>query len=271
MIWSVLTKEWNIMKCSEIIEQIRVLCPEKYAQDWDNVGLLVGDENRNVNRLLIALDATDSAVDYAVYAGAEMLITHHPMIFSSMKKVVYNDFTGRRIISLIENGISYYAMHTNFDVCCMADEAAGMIGMDEGEPLEVTAEINGYPAGIGKIAFMSERTIKEWSDLVKHIFNLDFVVVYGDENRKVKRIAISPGSGKSMIREAVSKGAELIITGDIGHHEGIDAVLQGLSVIDAGHYGLEHIYIDYMKNYLEKVCHGVEIITFKEGCPGKLM
>lgn len=271
MIWSVFTKEWNIMKCSEIIEQIRVLCPEKYAQEWDNVGLLAGDENCDVSKMLIALDATDRAVDYAVHNGVQMLITHHPMIFSPMKRVVNSDFTGRRIISLIKNGISYYAMHTNFDVCCMADEAAMMIGMSEGEPLEVTDEINGSPAGIGKISLMEERTIEEWAETVKKVFNLDFTVVYGDEKRKVKKIAISPGSGKSMISEAVSKDAELIITGDIGHHEGIDAMMQGLAVIDAGHYGLEHIYIDYMKRYLEKTCTGVEIITFKEGCPGKIM
>ena len=87
------------------------------------------------------------------------------------------------------------------------------------------------------------------------------VKVFGDPKKELCVAAISPGSGKSEIGNAIAKGADVLITGDIDHHEGIDAVARGLCIIDAGHYGLEHIFIRYMKEYLEKSCEGVEIIA----------
>ena len=80
-------------------------------------------------------------------------------------------------------------------------------------------------------------------------------------SEKVKRIAICPGSGKSVIQAALDKNADVLITGDIGHHEGIDAVAQGLAIIDGGHYGIEHIFIEDMRQYLEKHLSEVEIVA----------
>lgn len=263
--------DWNIMKCEDVMTCLRRLCPEEYAEGWDNVGLLVGDEKQEVKRILLALDATDEAILQAGKSGADMLVTHHPMIFSPIKRVVAADMTGRRILGLSAKGIACYAMHTNFDVCCMADEAAARIGMNGGGPVEITGQRDGMDVGIGKICDMPPQRVEAWAALIKERFGLDYVVVYGDGMKEVSRVAICPGSGKSMIGEAYAKGAELLITGDIGHHEAIDAVEQGLTIIDAGHYGLEHIFIPYMKEYLEKACRDVKIAAFAQGCPGKIL
>ena len=99
----------------------------------------------------------------------------------------------------------------------------------------------------------------ECCELVKEKFHLPDVKVFGDIERKVTRAAISPGSGKSMIDTALQTGAEVLVTGDIGHHEGIDAVARGLDVIDAGHYGLEHIFIEDMAMFLESHLSCVKI------------
>ena len=96
---------------------------------------------------------------------------------------------------------------------------------------------------------------------MKEAFQLNEVKVFGELGQKVQRIAICPGSGKSVIPEALKRNADVLITGDIGHHEGIDANAQGLAVIDAGHYGIEHIFIEDMKQYLEKNLEGVEVIA----------
>ena len=85
--------------------------------------------------------------------------------------------------------------------------------------------------------------------------------VFGDVKQMVHRLAICPGAGKSDISTALSKGADVYVTGDIGHHDGLDAVAQGLSVIDAGHYGIEHIFVEDMKQYLEERLSGVEIVA----------
>lgn len=261
------------MICREIIEYIQKRCPEHYAAEWDNTGLLVGDAARTVKKIVLALDATDEAIEYAVSVGADLLLTHHPMIFKPIRSVTSDTMEGRRIIRLIENKITYYASHTNFDVCCMADEAAAMIGMQGGSPLELTGEIDGKPAGYGRAGCMESKSVADWAEEIKRIFSLDYVIVYGDSSRKVQNIAISPGSGKGMLSEVLKRNVELLITGDIGHHEAIDSVAQNVCVIDAGHYGLEHIYMQYMKNYLADLCQkaGVEMLVYKQGCPGQIL
>ena len=105
------------MICKDIIEVIERTCPAACALEWDNVGLLAGRDDKEVKRIYIALDATDEVIEAAVSEGADMLVTHHPLIFSGLKKINNQDFTGRRLIRLIQNDISYYAMHTNYDVC----------------------------------------------------------------------------------------------------------------------------------------------------------
>ena len=97
--------------------------------------------------------------------------------------------------------------------------------------------------------FKAPVSLAECCELVKRKFCLDHVRVFGDLNAKIMRAAVCPGSGKSVIDAAVLKGAEVLITGDIGHHEGIDAVAKGLSIIDAGHYGTEFIFLNDMKEY----------------------
>ena len=103
------------MKCSEVIEILGKLAPESCACDWDNPGLLAGRSDKEVKKIYIALDATDQVVDAAIKAGADMLLTHHPLIFKAIKKVNDQNFITRRLVKLIQADISYYAMHTNFE------------------------------------------------------------------------------------------------------------------------------------------------------------
>lgn len=248
------------MKCKEVIEILEQQSPTGYACNWDNVGLLVGSTKKEIKKIYIALDAADEAVDEAAAAGADMLLTHHPMIFKGMKRVTEEDFIGRRVIRLIKEDIAYYAMHTNFDVKGMADLAAQYLHLADTEVLEVTCESDGRAEGIGRYGVLEhEMTLAECCELVKEAFTLDNVKVFGKLEQKVLKAAISPGSGKSVISNALRAGVDVLITGDIDHHEGIDAVAQGMAVIDAGHYGVEHIFIPYMKQYLEEHTEGIEV------------
>lgn len=250
------------MLCREIMEILEKTYPCGYALDWDNVGLLVGRDDREVKRLYIALDADDDAVDAAVRLGADMLVTHHPLLFSGLKRITNRDFTGARILKLIRHDISCYAMHTNYDVAGMAELSARILGLSGGEALEVTREgAEGEPPeGIGRVADLKEPVpLDKICSLVKDRFHLEHVKVFGDGGGLIRRVAISPGSGKSMVKAALEQGADVLITGDIDHHTGIDAVAQHLAVIDAGHYGIEHIFIADVKEYLEGKLPDVEI------------
>ena len=103
------------MKVKELTDWLGGNFPAAVAEDWDNVGLLTGDDEREVKHVFLALDLTEAVLDEAIRAGADLIVTHHPMIFSGIKKINNHSFTGRKILTLIQKGIVYYAMHTNYD------------------------------------------------------------------------------------------------------------------------------------------------------------
>lgn len=250
------------MLCREIMQVIEAAYPREAALDFDNVGLLAGRAEKEVDRVYIALDATDAVIDRAAEAGADMLITHHPLIFSPLKKITDEDFISRRVVKLIQNDISYYAMHTNYDVLGMAKLSEKILGIRDTEVLDVTMEKEGKPEGIGRVGKLEKpMTLEECCVYVKHKLNLGSLKVFGDMSAEVSRLAISPGSGKTAVPAALAKGADVLVTGDIGHHDGLDAVEQGLAIIDAGHYGTEYIFIDDMKRFLEEKLPVLEIVT----------
>ncbi len=260
------------MKCGIIIESLEQLSSPMFAESWDNVGLLAGRRDKEVRKICLALDATDEVVEEAVRSGADMLVTHHPLIFSAMKKINTDDFIGRRIVQLLQADISYYAMHTNFDVMGMADAAADEIRLKERQVLSITYEDEISKEGIGRYGKLPQvMTLEECASYVKQVFGLESVKIYGDANSAVECAAISPGSGKSMIKDAVAAGAEVLITGDIEHHEGLDAVAQGLLIIDAGHYGIEKIFVPYMLEYIKREFPQLEVFAAKEKNPFWIM
>ena len=246
------------MLCKEVIQVIEASYPRDAALDFDNVGLLAGRLDKEVNHVYLALDATDAVISRAIDSGADMLITHHPLIFSPMKSVTDGDFIGRRVVRLIQNDISYYAMHTNYDVLGMAALSAEMLGLTDTAALEEVLD----GEGIGRIGRLPRAmTLEECARLVKERFALPNVKIFGELNKIVTTAAISPGSGKSMARPALEAGVDVLISGDIDHHTGIDMADCGMAIIDAGHYGIEHIYIEDMRRFLEKEFADLKVYT----------
>ena len=220
------------MKVKELTAWLENKYPAKAAEHWDNVGLLVGDDEAEVSHVFLALDLTEETLEEAIQAGADMIITHHPMIFSGIKKINNHDFTGRRIMRLIQNHISYYAMHTNYDVLGMADLSADYLKLEEREVLSMTEETRDRCEGLGRVGMLPKQmSLRECGEFVKAALSLNDVKIYGD-------------------LDVLAKGADVYVTGDIDHHTGIDAVASGLAIIDAGHYGTEYIFMDAMKKKL---------------------
>lgn len=241
------------MNGAALIKELEKKYPLCMAESWDNSGLQAGRREKDVKKIYLALDATEQVIKDAEAVGADFLLTHHPMLFAPVKKVNTDDFIGRRLVELIQSDITYYAMHTNYDVITMGALAAEMLRLSETEILEVTFEEKERREGFGRTGKLPQpMTLQECGEYVKKVFHLDTVKIFGNLEQKIVRAAVLPGSGKSMVDAALHTGAEVLITGDFGHHDGIDAVMKGLTVIDAGHYGLEHIFLSQMKGFLEK-------------------
>ena len=237
-----------MIKCQELIDKMEERYPRIYACDWDNVGLLAGDREQEIKSVYIALDATDGVIDRALLAGADLLLTHHPMIFGSIKSVTTDDYVGERLIRLIRGNVSYYAMHTNYDVMGMAELASSFLDLTDTFVLEEVFDGEGI-GRVGSLPF--SMTLEECAGLVKERFHLPNVKVFGELKKMVRIAALSPGAGKSMAKPALLAGADVLITGDIDHHTGIDMEDCGMAIIDAGHYGIEQIFIADLKEFVE--------------------
>lgn len=258
------------MKLEQVLAQLEHDCPPQFAVSWDNSGLQTGRYEQEVYTVCLAVDASTPVIDFAVRQGADLLITHHPLLFSGIKRIHDRDYIGRRIIALIQNDIACYAMHTNFDVMGMADAAADLLRLTDREVLEVTYEDEVSKEGIGRIGKLPEHMkLDEFAAFVKESFRLSQVQVYGDPAETVVTCAVLPGSGKEEIGLALRAGADVYVTGDMNHHAGLDAVEKGIAVIDAGHYGVEKLFVPYMEDYLQRKLPDLEVLAAPESAPAR--
>ncbi len=255
------------MLSGDIERLLEQLSPLRYACDWDNVGMHIGHRNSQVNTILVAVDINEAAIEKAIECGADMIVSHHPLLFHGINQINDGSFMGKRVLALIEHGICCYCMHTNFDcVGGMSKAAADRLGLLDAQVLEEVLDAE----GIGRVGRLPKpMTVREAAQLVKERFDLEHVTCYGDMNEMIERTAIVPGSGKDELQAAISAGATLLISGDITYHYGIDGVAEGLNIIDAGHYGIEHIFIDIIGEYLEKNTRDIRIVRMPIDNPEK--
>lgn len=252
------------MTVNEIYARLQEIMPLNLAMEWDNPGFLEGRRDKEVERILVTLDLTEMAAQRAAAEGVDLIISHHPKIWSKLSHVTWDNNVERILMRLIRCDISYIAMHTNYDVAdgCMADVSAELLRLAGTEPLEITGVQNGHEIGIGKVGMLPEAmTAGEIALYVKRCLDLNHVLLYGEDVfEKTQRIAISPGSGRGMYRYALEKGARVLVTGDITHSEAVDIVESGICVIDAGHHGTEKCFVDDMAGKLRRICPGETVI-----------
>jgi len=212
----------------------------KPQESWDNSGLQIGSLSDDIKNIMLTLDIDYEAVEHAVKNNVQLIITHHPFLFSSLKSIDYNTYEGKIIRELILNNINLYSMHTNLD---MADKGvnhqlAEKLNIGVYEILNI-AGADG--AGYGGIGNISPRNIIEYASEVKAKLNTGHIKIYcNDKGRNVARVAFCGGSGSEFIYDAISKGADVYITGDIKYHQAQLALQNNLCIIDAGHYYTEY-------------------------------
>jgi dinuclear metal center YbgI/SA1388 family protein len=261
------------MKANALIGIIEDIAPPDMACDWDNTGFQMGRRDAEVTGVYVALDATEKVIRAAADAGCSFLLTHHPLIFKGVKSVSDDSSVGRRLLMMAERGIVYYAAHTSYDAApgMMADRIASRLGLEDTIPIE--ASQNG--GSIGRVGRLAEPLLPgSLSLLVKDRLSIPYVIEYtpeGAEEMKLSRVGVLPGSGRDELGLARDLGAEAYITGDISYHSAVDAMEDGMVVIDAGHYGTEWSFIEDMKEELKKrLPEDVPVIGAKPYFPGKV-
>lgn len=238
------------MKVYEIAEIIEKTAPKSLAYDRDNVGLLAGDKNRDVKKVYLTLDANLKTVSEAIKNNCDMIISHHPIFFSPVKKLEYGTPTGDLVRLLIENNIPLYAAHTNMDTAKggINDKLAQMFNLSDIKVLE--QHTDDVSAGLGRYGKLeNEMSLCDFVETVKKVLNTP-VRYTGDDDTKIHTVAIGSGACSELVPIAKEKGCEVLITADMKYHQMIDAYEMGICVIDAGHYPTEVCVMDIFDEIL---------------------
>ena len=241
-------------KVKDIVNIIEEFAPLYLKEDFDNVGLMVGDKEGSVKKVLLALDCTLKVIEEAKAKEIDLIITHHPLIFRKPSNITTDTLQGKKIIELIKNDIYLYSSHTNLDSVCegINETITKMLGFNNFKILEGNKKDS--TAGIGRVAKLEkEISLEELVALVKEKLNVQNLrVVKGEE--KIIKVAIINGSGQDYISRAINKGANCIITGDTTYHFASDYKEMGISIIDVGHFASEWIvFLKTMKNIKNKL------------------
>ena len=252
------------MKLEDIINFLEKKYSPELAEKWDNSGLIIGRKESNISAVMICLDITADVIEQAAANRAELIISHHPLIFSEIKRITNDTLLGEKILKLAEKNIAVYSMHTNVDSAVHGLNDYILDKLSLGGEKSVWLKNENYPeSGLGRILKLKkEDSLHNIIKIIKERLNLKKIRIAGNENKKIKKIAVLTGSGGSLISE-MDKTVDLYITGDLKHHETLDALEEGLTLIDLGHYESENIFSELIKKDLEEFFNG-KIIQAKE-------
>lgn len=232
--------------------------PQELAMNWDNVGLLVGFPDREVKKILVALDITEEVVGEALDIGAELIVAHHPVMNCAWDKVqtVRNDTVqGRILIKMLTGGLSGICMHTNLDAVegGVNDALARRLGLTDIEQLHMDGvDSEGRPYGIGRVG-----TVEGFSDayafaeFVRQALNANGLR-FEDAGKPVSRVAVGGGACGGMLADAVAQGCDTFVTADVKYDVFLSARAMGVNLIDAGHFSTEDIVCPVLAEWLEK-------------------
>ena len=244
---SYFSKKIKMNKVSEILSYITEVAPIHWQESYDNSGLLVGDANALVDKVLLTLDLTEKVIDEAIENSFHLVISHHPLIFKGLKNILVDDTTGRIITKAIKHDISIAAMHTNIDnsfngVNRVLANQLGLKNLNILHPnFSATQQLDNSATqvGSGMIGVLeNEMSENDFLKIIKEKLNVRAIRHSELMNKPIKKVAICGGSGAFLINDAKRCGADVYVTADLKYHDFFDADNEIL-IVDAGHFETE--------------------------------
>ena len=237
------------MKVKDIIRIIEEFAPLSLQEGWDNSGLCIGSPEDVVSSVLLGLDCTPELVDEAIACGADMIVTHHPLIFSGLKKISPDNPVGEAVIKAIKAGISIYAAHTSADkvIAGVSGAMAARLGLEDVQILDE----DGEGTGLGVVGNLPQPlTAEQMIALIKEKFGLKMLKSSKPSEGTISRVAMCGGSGSSLIGAAKRSGAHIYISGDISYHNFFAP--EGFMIADIGHYESEIEIVNILFSLIKK-------------------
>lgn len=232
------------------------MAPYETQEDFDNSGLNVGKPSNEVKKILVALDVNENVVDEAIRIGAELIVSHHPLLFHARKNLVEEDPEGRILCTLVRNRISVISAHTNLDLSVHSGSAciARKLGLKN-----IRSEEFLYLGEFEKPVVSSELCNR-----IQNVLNAP-VRIYGNEEQKITTMAIAGGAYDIGYTQAMACGAQALLTGEVRHHNALAAAMEGFVLFDGTHYGTEAILVpelaDTLQNNADVVKSNVKVYS----------
>lgn len=235
----------------DVVKYMEDFAPVTLKEEWDNVGLMIGNKNREVSKVIVMLDLDEDGYKEAKEVGADMIITHHPLIMPNIKSI-----TDPLLLGLVEDKISVLSMHTNLDfapsgVNQVLAETLGLFDIEEVFLGDVCT----------RGGSVEECSFGEFIFAVKSALGIDQVRYVGDKQKVLSKVCVMGGSGADFICDVKSAGFDVFVTSDVKYHQAQLAKKIGLLVIDAGHFETENPIIYKISRYISEVLEDVEVIT----------
>lgn len=272
---------------ADIVKIMNRFAPPWLAEEWDNVGLQIGDLRWPVRRIWTALDPTLEVINAACKEDVDLLITHHPLFFRPIKSIDFHSPHGSIIKTAIQHQLAIFSAHTNLDMVRdgVNDVLARRLGLKSIKILQphkgeqqfkadgdMTHDIsrvigNEIEHGIGRIGSLDKtRRLTSLAVIIKEKLNLNFVIVAGNPELKISQVAICSGSGSSLMKAFLASNAQVYISGDIHYHDARDAESANRAIIDIGHFASEHLMVEALAQQLAKILPEEEIKAAIKAC-----
>ena len=254
------------MRFEDVINELEMIAPVATQEEWDNSGVQIAFRGSGIRKIMTALEITDEIVSEAIEKGADLIVTHHPLIFGSLESIDSAQIEGQYILDLIRNNISVYSSHTPFDMCEGGnnDYLASELGLGNIEGFTVKKDGILVKDMIGRTGYLPEvMSLGELTEIVAGILDIErqSVRTVGELSESIEKAAVCTGAGADFIETAVDNGCDVLITGDVKYHDAQKAKSTGLCVIDAGHYGTEKTFTANMAGKLrERLGDQAEVI-----------
>ena len=258
------------MKINKVLEILNEWAPEADAQEWDNVGLLIGSEEDELTGILVALDVTEAIANEAKESGSNLIITHHPIIFNPLYTLRRSEYPASVIVQLIKNDLSVYTMHTNLDIAesGVNETLAEKLKLKQIKPFD-DSEL-GALGRIGEL--QSELRMDDFLKELKSVLAVESLTYKGDTSKFIKKVALCSGAGGSFIDTAVRMNADVFVSSDFKHSNWLEAG-ERIALVNAGHFESEEIVLDSIIDKLGRRMQNVDISIRKaksESKPYKL-
>ena len=245
------------MKVSDVVSFLNGIFPPENALDYDNVGLIAGDRNQEVTGIVVSLDLTSKAIESAKSSGANLIVTHHPIIFGGISNLTADDYVGKTLIRLIQSGMSVISCHTNLD---LTDEfgdlaIAEKLGINYAKPLE------GAVCGVVFDLNYNDRiTLKEYCKEVSKRLETSGIITINNPDNPVNRVFVQGGAfDEDSIDAVVKAGVDTVISGEIKHHICVALDEMGINTVIAGHSATEQAYLPKIAKVLSDKYQGIDI------------